>query len=124
MRPASEDISHRRPVWEVMSDLFLDTELQESDLWRIASTLATSSYSEDELEDIFWGEVYPACICNLRSVAGEWAGINADWIQQRVLANRGKFWLRWSPLQPHRWMVRDDWKRVATLVRDERKQRQ
>jgi hypothetical protein len=28
MKPAADDIDNRRPVWEALSELFLDTELE------------------------------------------------------------------------------------------------
>ena len=84
LRPASSDPEHRRPVWLALSDLFLDTDvnlLREGN----ARTLAASPYSVDELDMILREEVYPACSFNLREVAGEWAGFDADWLERRIL---------------------------------------
>src|SRR5437870_3451900 len=36
------DLQHRRPVWEALSELFLDTELQDYDFGFIARILAES----------------------------------------------------------------------------------
>lgn len=49
----------RLPVWEALSELFLDVELDAHDHERIAGHLATSSYSIQELEEILYFEVYP-----------------------------------------------------------------
>ncbi len=64
----------RRPVWEAMSDLFLDTETRWS-LGHCARVCAASGYDDATLDRIFWLEVFPEAISNLRSVAGEWAGL-------------------------------------------------
>ncbi len=79
------DIAERRRVWLALSDMFLDTDTALSRAWRV-SELARSPYSLAELEDILVHEVYPVCSANLRSVAGEWAGFDADWLEQRILA--------------------------------------
>lgn len=47
--------------------------------------LAASPYSLDDLDAILHEEVYPACSFNLRQVAGEWAGFDADWLERRIL---------------------------------------
>jgi hypothetical protein len=113
-------IVDRLPVWEALSDFFLDTELQESDYQRISEVLASSPYSIQDIEDILRFEVYPVLIWNLRSVAGEWAGFDRAWLQEQIeprLNKRPKFWmpmLQWG-------MVRDHWKRVSTTIRYKRK---
>lgn len=83
-RPALLDLEGRRPVWLALSDLFLDTDVN---LFRAgnARTLAASPYSLDALDAILREEVYPACSFNLREVAGEWAGFDADWLERRIL---------------------------------------
>ncbi len=95
--PVPADIAHRRPVWLVLSDLFLDTEAALSRVWRV-SELARSPYSAAELEDILVFEVYPVCGPNLWSVAGVWAGFDADWLEARIvdrMASRWP-WRRWA----------------------------
>ena len=80
----STKIEGRRPVWEALSDLYLDTELQSSDLDRISKVLACSPYSETELIEILAYEVHPVCKWNLMSIAGEWAGFDPDWLRDRI----------------------------------------
>ena len=84
LRPAPSDLEGRRPVWLALSDLFLDTDVN---LLREGSTrtLAASPYSLEELDAILREEVCPACSFNLREVAGEWAGFDADWLERRIL---------------------------------------
>ena len=111
----SEVIEDRLPVWEALSEFFLDTELDDTDYQRIAEVLVLSTYSIQETEEILRFEVYPVLIWNLRSVAGEWAGFNRDWLREMIeprLNRQPK--IRWPKLQ---WgMVRDRWKRVSELV--------
>ena len=87
MKPAATDLANRRPVWEALSDLFLDTDVSLSRAWR-ASLLAASPYSIDDLERILIDEVYPICKYNLLSVAGEWAGFDQAWLEGRILRRR------------------------------------
>lgn len=113
-------IDDRLPVWEALSDFFLDTELGEKDHQRISEVLASSPYSIQDIEDILRFEVYPVLIWNLRSVAGEWAGFDRGWLQEQIqprLNRRPKFRmpiLQWG-------MIRDHWNRVSAIVRDKRK---
>src|SRR5262245_28825424 len=105
MKPASEDVANRAPVWDALSEMFLDTELQPADLERLGRQLAASPYTLDELNAILFDEVYPVCIGNLHSVAGEWAGFDSAWLQTAILKH-GQSWLRvprW--LQTKHWMI-------------------
>jgi hypothetical protein len=84
MKPANEDLQHRRPVWGALSGLFLDTDTSLARVWRI-ETLAASPYSMDELQEILVDEVYPVCRPNLFTIAGEWAGFDPEWLETRIL---------------------------------------
>ena len=117
MKPAAEDITNRCSVWVALSDLFLDTELQPSNHENIATILAESPYTSEEIEDILYDEVYPICIWNLRSVAGEWAGIDGDWLQSAILKRSGSLWRAPRFLQMGHWMIRSDWEKVKILFR-------
>jgi hypothetical protein len=94
VKTAYENLEHRRPVWEALSDLFLDTDISLTRAWRVG-ILAASPYSIEELEEILVDEVYPVCGFNLCSVAGEWAGFDPEGLESSILRH-----LR-SPL--HRW---------------------
>jgi hypothetical protein len=81
----NEDIANRTPLWMAMSNFYLDNELTENDIQYIAKTCAESPYTMKEIERIMFTEVWPAFVQNLLSVAGEWAGWDQDFVQQRVL---------------------------------------
>ena len=87
MEAAKNDLQRRRPVWGALSTLFLDTDTS-LDRQRRAQVLAASEYSLKELEEILITEVYPACGPNLLSVAGEWAGFDTAWLEERILSRR------------------------------------
>jgi ornithine carbamoyltransferase len=74
------EIERRKSVWAALSDLWLDTELTDDDLQRIASVMKRSGYSVPQLRDIYLFEVAPIVFLNLLSVAGEWAGFDEEWL--------------------------------------------
>jgi hypothetical protein len=84
MKTAADDVENRRPVWEALSDMFLDTDVS---LFREAriNRLAASPYSISELELILVKEVYPVCVGNLLCIAGEWAGFDEKWLEEQIL---------------------------------------
>jgi hypothetical protein len=77
------DLEARRPVWQALSNLFLDTDTSLSRDWRV-NQLARSPYSIAELEQILVNEVYPICRTNLFCIAGEWAGFDPAWLETRI----------------------------------------
>ena len=84
MQPA--DIDRRTPVWQALSEFYLDTELQPADLETIRLVFAQSGYSIDEIKRINYEEVAPVLIDNLVSPAGVWSGFNNDWLIEVILA--------------------------------------
>lgn len=110
------DVERRRPVWLALSDLFLDTELDEADLCRIGDSLARTPFGVDELELMLFRDVYPVCIRNLSSFAGEWAGFNPAWLEAEILRRGRRRWKWPAWLQMGRWRVRSDWQRVKARV--------
>ena len=84
LKPISEDIESRRPVWQALSDLFLDTDTSLSRSWR-ASQLSQSPYYLEELEEILVAEVYPVCRGNLFCIAGEWSSFDIQWLESQIL---------------------------------------
>lgn len=77
-------IEARLPLWRALSDLFLDTELQDYDYKHIAKVVLESKFNPMEVQYILWNEVFPALAGNLRIATGEWSGFADDWLQQRI----------------------------------------
>jgi hypothetical protein len=117
MRAASFELERRRPVWEALSELYLDVELQSEDHQRIARVLSASGYSEFELEQILRREVGPLLFVNLLSVAGEWTGFDLGWLEASILrSERRRDWLQWLPAAVSFRMVRHDWDCIRALL--------
>jgi hypothetical protein len=111
------ELERRRPVWNALSSLFLDTDTSLDRDWR-AQQLASSPYSMDEIEEILIDEVYPICRWNLVQVAGEWAGFDPEWLESRIVA-RGASPLRFlHMLNVFRFTVvrSQEWQETKSLV--------
>src|ERR1700753_3988932 len=110
MKSTEAKIAERLPIWEALSDFFLDTELQPSDYERIAGVLASSKYSEAQIEEILIGEVCPACKWNAFAPAGEWEGFGSAWLKENLEPRFGKRprFKAWFTLR-HRWMYAEHW---------------
>lgn len=103
------DLDHRRPVWEALSSLYLDTDTALARSWRV-ELLGRSPYSPEQLEEILTNEVQPVCRWNLYTVAGEWDGFDLAWLERKILDRRR------SPWRFIGWLTR---RRVSRLVSSE-----
>src|SRR5215207_1767739 len=112
MKPAAKDLDRRRPVWEAMSGFFLDTELDDDDFSRIADVLAASGYSRIELDEILWRELCPVLGWNLAPVAGEWAGFDMKWVEERILHDPPGVIRRWRSYYGGGRIAKHAWKRA------------
>ena len=109
------DLENRRPVWLALSELFLDTELEDHNLSYIARTLTQAPYSFTEIETILYQEVYPVCILNLGLFPGAWDGFDEEWLEESILKHLNRKWTIRNIFQLKRFMIRDDWNRVTAL---------
>ncbi|OBY60990.1 hypothetical protein [Pseudomonas sp. AU12215] len=85
----------RESVWLALSELWLDTELDEADLATIASTLAISGYPPEELEAIYRLEVAPVVWSNSWVTAGVWDGFDPDWLFEGCRRNQKRRYSLW-----------------------------
>ncbi len=95
-----KDLENRRPVWNALSELYLDAELDACDKRYLARVLASSPYSLLELSEILSSEVHPVVHWNLRCVAGAWSGFDPEWLEEQILDNlqrKPSWWRRWLP---------------------------
>lgn len=112
----------RESVWLALSELWLDTELDESDFRAIAQTLAASGFTPDELEAIYRLEVAPVVWLNAWTTAGVWTGFDADWLFEACRRNqrrRHSLWHRGRCRLLRRAMsgaVEADWRRIRALL--------
>ena len=117
MKPSAEQIEERLPAWEALSELFLDTELQNDDHERIARALAATKFTEDDLDRILIGEVCPVCKWNMLMIAGEWAGFDPEWLKEKMTpyyGRRPRF--RFLYVLRHKWMYERHWRKVRERV--------
>jgi hypothetical protein len=89
-RLTEDEIERRTPVWSALADLWLDTELQESDLIHIAAVMVDSGYSLNELRVICDAEVAPVVYKNLLMPVGAWSGFDEHWLAQQIIAEMYK----------------------------------
>jgi len=113
MKATDAQLAERIPVWKVLSEFFLDTELQPSDYEHIAKVLAESRFSEEKIEGILVGEVCPVCRVNAFASAGEWVGFDTDWLKESCAKRIGS-----RPLSKklhsllNGWMYSNHWDQV------------
>jgi len=122
MLTPNQDLERRRPVWEALSDIFLDTELENSGRIYIAQQIIASNYAPLEIHHILWNEIYPVLKSNLQSVAGVWSGFNIDNLEQQILSgkHRRTFLSRLfeiSPLSPAH-IVKSEWLALLPFLPD------
>ena len=110
-----EEVARRKPVWTALSDLWLDNELDDGDLSRIAAAMDESGYSPGVLRRIYLHEVAPVVYGNLLTVAGEWAGFDEAWLHAEIL----EYLRRRNALARRRWRRMRRWlrRRPRGLVR-------
>jgi hypothetical protein len=117
--------SHARiAAWQALSDLFLDTDLDERDIASIARTLRATGIQNDELERIYEQEVAPVCWRNARAIpGGVWSGFEGNELAASIARHldERKPWDNWSIVkrwQIKRWtaLTRKDWQRVRRLL--------
>ncbi|WP_313916236.1 hypothetical protein [Tahibacter sp.] len=113
MKPPADDLDARAPVWEAMSELFLDTDTTRLHA-TVAQVLADSPYSVEELRDILVEEINPVLWSNLYCVAGIWQGFDQDGLRDEILRQQTRSrWRRRLLPQP---VLRDDWCAIVPLV--------
>lgn len=114
MKPPQDDLDARGPLWNSMQMLFVDTDPEEF-LDEIADVCARSQYSLEEIEDILFQEVLPACRGNLLALpAPEWTGVDAATLRRRILAKH-----RFGRSRPllYRGYTRGWWMRIEPRIR-------
>ncbi len=76
--------NRRKIIWSAFSELWLDNEIDQSDLERIAQIMKESNYSLIELKSIYQHEVAPVVYHNLLGVAGVWGGFDESWLFEEI----------------------------------------
>jgi hypothetical protein len=77
-----------RTARAALSELFLDTELDERRFARLARTLRGTGLAIEVLDHVFHEELEPVLSGNLRTPAGAWAGFDLDWLEAEIEQRR------------------------------------
>lgn len=85
MKWTKSQIRQRYPVWDLLSEFWLDTSFDASDLHTKAIRLKELGYSYEQVVGIALFEVAPAVRGNILTVAGEWSGLEGRWLRRRIL---------------------------------------
>jgi hypothetical protein len=120
-----KEVERRKPVWQALSNMYLDTDNTEEEFQRIAKVIMSAGYSIDEADIINRQEVFPLVGTNLLSVAGDWAwdSYDQELIAHAVVSLRRKStWFgrliarvfHWC----FRWMYAKDWVGVCQAYHD------
>ncbi len=118
MKRPEEDIDDRTPIWDLLQDLFMDTDVTLS-YAPISKACASSKYTLDELEKILFNEVLPALKFNMFDLpAPEWVGFQTEWLVSRILKKH-----RFGKRKP--WILRRytnfHWVALKPLIEEARK---
>ena len=119
----ADELERRKPVWTAMSTLWLDTEISDIEIARIADTLIASGYPRAQLDDILLYEIAPVVGSNLLAPAGVWEGFDTAWLHQqaRRRADHRSPWLRfwmWTPIGRAllTYAMKSEWQAVLRIV--------
>jgi hypothetical protein len=100
MRFTDKEVLARQPIWEAMSELFLDND--DLPFGYVAQVCAESAFSLDELETILFLEVAPVVSPNLSPVGFVWEGFDKDWLRERIQGDPARLVLGNAPF--YRWV--------------------
>ena len=89
------DLEKRLPIWNSISEFYLDTELQHETYNSITRTFLNSGLSLNELKAIDRREVFPVLKANLIDIFGEWRGFDEKWLNEECTKSYLKRENRW-----------------------------
>ena len=110
----------RRVAALAISELFLDTELDERDFARLRDALRGSRLSIRDLDEIYYDQVAPILHRNLNSPAGEWSGFDPDWLEREIRRQASRRPGLGPLARLRRYLATrstiDDWRRLRAMV--------
>lgn len=90
IRFSDSQLEERRPVWEALSTMYLDTDVSLSRARRV-QVLSASPYSLEEMDAILRKEIHPVCFSNLLQPAGEWVEFDPSRLEQAIRRHRTRW---------------------------------
>ena len=114
MLPPEKDLERRQIVWDAMHVLWLDTDIDEFHLAGAARICAKTDYTLEELEQIYWLEVYPVMRSNAWGPAGEWQPFDTNDLI-KIILERHKFGRRLL-FKSMRWYAMHYWTKLKAQI--------
>lgn len=117
LSPPIKDVLRRQPVWAAWSGIYLDRARAPESLTSDERYLAASDDTLDELRQILFEEVHPACLMNLMiPFGGEWESFSDEWLRERILGRASATLRLPARLMPDRAAVRRVAQPILTRV--------
>jgi len=116
-----DDLPNRFPVWEAMSELWLERNIDKTVVARI---LSESPYTVDALNEICLYEVAPHIQQHQDTQSSGWI-FDVDWLSNRVVTTiRQPDWRRWVWRRRKSLMatVEKEWNAILSAVKYNRRQ--
>ena len=118
------NILHRKPIWYALSDLYLDTELQDFNLKSIAEKIKQSPYTLEEVKQIDKTEVFPVLYSNVTGIAGIWLGFQEEWLASEIEKNLSKKTRLKTLFNNLRYFIikgrfADDWEKIKSAYQEQ-----
>ncbi len=85
IKTSSVTLEARKIIWESLSVLYLDIELNKQTFRSISEKIQKSPFTYSEIVEINKYELFPVLYVNLVVVAGEWAGFDEKFLEQSCL---------------------------------------
>ena len=117
------ELEKRIPIWNSISEFYLDTELQDSDYESITNTFLNSDLHISELKEIDLYEVFPVLKGNLLSVAGVWNAFDEKWLKEactKTYFKRNKNFHKWKTKLYNQFlhsMRKDHWTEIENRMK-------
>jgi hypothetical protein len=108
-------------IYVSLSQLYLDTELSDSELELMVSEFKNSGYDLSAIKEIDLFEVFPVLQTNLMVPAGVWDGFDEDWLIKECEWRKKKkwwflyrLWIRFYNVLFY-WMRKDYWIKLEAI---------
>jgi len=119
MTLSQTDLARKKPLWLVLSDLFLDIEIEDSDLSSIVQIMKKSGFDLVEIGKILMDDVFPICIGNMYSVAGVWTGFNENELFEAIIKSKPPNLLQRYINKVRFRMIKDKWQTIVEKFNSE-----
>lgn len=122
--PVSEDSVEARQNMArlAISELFLDTDLDQDDFVRLGDMLKASRLTVDELDRIYYKELAPLLYGNLETTAGEWSGFDPEWLEREISKQNRQRAIEKIPILNTVWRywitrtTREEWQKLRSQL--------